>query len=243
MQQKKLGNNMPILGVAIAMAIVAFMSAPGWGFIEGGPTSKIVILLGVVACVIGIYLENETLEQKLLYIIPYSLVCIGAVYATHSYLKSVTSTLQIVIFLMAILGAIPGLIIYYIMHSYFEKVNERKFEAANPELIIQWEQSKATITEDELFYITTLKKFIVQKLADDKGRFDDSMLQDTIDEKSLTKQNALRYIKVYEAHQRRDMIADIKEGAKSKKKAKLFLAKFIEHGIVEPEWPHNRNSY
>ncbi len=243
MQQKKLNSNTPIWGVTIAMAIVAFISTPGWGFIDGGPTSTIVITIGVVACVIGIYLEHETLQQKLLYIIPYSLVCIGAVYATHSYLKSVTTTLQIVIFLMGILGAIPGLLIYYLMHLYFKKVNERKFEAENPDLIMQWEQTKSTITEDELFYITTLKKFILQKLADDKGRFDDSLLQDTIDEKSLTKPNALRYIKVYEAYERRDMIADIKEGAKSKKNAKLFLAKFIEHGIVEPEWPHNKIGY
>jgi hypothetical protein len=225
------------------MAIVAFMGTPGWGFSNDGWSYSTHIILGIIACVIGILLEKESLTQKLLYIIPYSLVCFGAVYATHSYLSKVTSTLQIMIFIMGALGAIPGLLIYYVMHKYFEKVNERRFEAENADLIIQWEQTKATITEDELFYITTLKKFIIQKLADDKGRFDDGMLQDTIDEKSLTKQDALRYIKVYEAYQRRDMIADVKEGAKSKKKAKLFLAKFIEHGIVEPEWPHNRTSY
>jgi phage shock protein PspC (stress-responsive transcriptional regulator) len=237
MTQKSLKNQMPALWLIVGMTVMTMLGTRGWGLSDEGWPMSTFYTIGAIIGVICLLFETEAVQYRIWYIIPYSLIIWGVPGAVQWHLGSTNVTVNLLVIVIGLAGALPGIIIYMIMSAVFEKRAEKRFNAQNPEVHLRRQYILAKMDTDSAQSLVTLKGAIEKVVnSDQKQPEAQSSIMDFVNQNAPTRDDAERFYYMYDAVNKRDLVQDliVLHGMND---ADIHLEHLINIGFVEGVYP------
>jgi hypothetical protein len=240
MKQRSLNNTRPVIAFVVIIVLLSLLSKGGWGFSDEDWPLPAILFINVIVIAACLFFEDYIAEHRLLLIFPYTIISVSVFWLVQWHLSSVHSTFNIVVVFIGMLGALPGGILYYLMVKYFDKKAEIRFEEDNPGLVLKRISIENAMSVNDRRTIIRLHESMV-KIATSKNYNVEAVkaVVDFVNANAGSREQSIRFLDMYDAIIKRDLINDI-YSLSGKKNAEKNLAKFIALQIAEPVKPFKR---